>query len=219
LRGNVSDNGETKQSTQIPAHAINPAVEGDPVVPVGSLLRSVNLLGPEGEEDGLAATLEGSSMGVAVIESTATALAKWWATGGSAALVAVWVWAARYWPNQDPVTKRTIILSVAIFSAAMVLALGHLLSSDVRGRAVASAATFRARADIVDCVVRASLPDATNRAIPLPQLFHVGWSKGGDTRRDWVLLAVEGNAETDGLRFLIQRDTRHEWVSATELSF
>lgn len=215
----MSDNGETKQPTQIPANAINPAVEDDPVVPAGRLLRDVNLLGPEGEEDGFASTFEGSSMGVAVIESTATALAKWWATGGSAVLVAVWLWAAKYWPNQDPVTKRTIILSVAIFSAAMVLAVGHLLSSDVRGRAVASAATSRARADIVDSVIRASLTDETHRAIPLPQLFHVGWSKGGDTRRDWVVLAVAGNVESDGLRFLIQRDTRHEWVSATELSF
>lgn len=215
----MSDNGEKKQPTQIPADAIRPAVEGDLVVPVGSLLRNVNLLGKEAEEDGFASTLEGSSTPVAVIESTTTALAKWWATGGSAALVVVWVWAANYWPNQDPATKRTIILSVAIFSAALVLAVGHLLSSDVRGRAVASAATFRARADIVDSVIRASLTDATHRVIPLPQLSHVGWIKGGDTRHDWVLLAVEGNSESGGPRFLIQRDTRHEWVSATEISF
>lgn len=204
-------------SAQIPSKAVASGGE-DLVTPVRTLLESLYLLGTKDDvrEAGAPATLFGPPASVAVIEAGATALSKWWAAGGSAALTAGWVWAGTHWPT-DQDTVRVVIWTMGIFSAALVLAIGLLLATDVRSRGTAAAATIAARAAIADAVIAAAASAAVHRVVPLARPLDVTYLKVGAAEAGWVAVATQTSANGDGVRFLIQKGPSHVWVSEDEV--
>lgn len=151
-------------SVQLPGNAISPSAD-DIAAPARSLLVSLRLLGTDDdiEKAGqFGAIFIGPPQSVAVIEAGATALAKWWAVGLGAAAVTAWGSIATFWGEQPVDTHRVVLWIGAIVSAAALLAIGLIVSSDVRGRAAASVAAIEART-IIGRTTLELAKDATER--------------------------------------------------------
>jgi len=130
---------------------------GDDVLdPLDDLLTGINLLGPDGAATG---GVTAPAQSVAIIESGATALSKWWSTavaglGGVAAITAV---ATRFWNGVQGGTRIAVVAGVAGVVAASLIALAIIVGSDVRGRALGATAVYAARAKIAVEFLEASL--------------------------------------------------------------
>lgn len=145
----------------IPGKAVgnDAANDGDISKPTVDLLGNLNLL-PSNKDLELAGTwtagLQGPPQSVALIEASATALSKWWAAGLGATVLGAWGAVQTFWGDNPAPTQRVMLLAAAIASAAIVLAIGYLLASDIRGRAAASVATIEARARVATSMIAAS---------------------------------------------------------------
>lgn len=137
-----------QDDTKLPRGAVGPGT--DLVGPLQTVLRQINVLPDEKASASGASGLLSTPDSVAVIESGATALSKWWtalvgALGGTAVIVGA---VQRFWSNQTGGTRIALIASFAGFLAAAVLAIAIIVSADVRGRATGSVAEYNARSDV-----------------------------------------------------------------------
>ncbi|GAB2472159.1 hypothetical protein [Jatrophihabitans fulvus] len=204
-----------------PKHGVTlPHAAGDDIAPaVTGMLEDLYLLGSTTEmTEARARGLQSPAQSVAVIEAGATALAKWWATAGAALVGGVWTWAGTHWPA-DHATQRTIIWSLGLLSAALVLAMAHLISSDVRARATASVATITARAAVANRMVAASGLAIHQSVVPLAKPIPMNNIKAptGD-QEDWLAVAIRPESDGDTVAFLVQKQQRHQWVKEGEVS-
>lgn len=155
-----------KAKLDLPIPVPLPPPSSSIVDPLQRLLVGVSVLGKSPDRDAASefkSVFTGVSTGVAAIESTATALAKWWATaiGASGALAGIWTaWktsAANFWsPATDVGVRAAAIGAIALVFGTMVLAIAIILSADLRSRSVASAAQYGARAAIADAYMRSA---------------------------------------------------------------
>jgi hypothetical protein len=126
------------QPVSIPSDAINSTVE--PANQLSGLLTDLNLLGVPAD----------AGQGLAVLESTATNLTKWWGPalaalgGGTAVLGAI----NGFWGSLDEGPRSAVIGGSALVLAAAVIGIAIIINADVRARAQGQAATFAARAEI-----------------------------------------------------------------------
>jgi hypothetical protein len=119
---------------------IQTLLEGLDVLPTANDLKQANA----------GATFKGPPQSVAVIEAGATALSKWWATaaaalGGTAAITTA---ATKFWSGQHGGARIALIAGMAGVIGFALLAIAIMVASDVYGRAIATVATYQARAQI-----------------------------------------------------------------------
>lgn len=222
---------------QIPADAVS-ATASDILKPLNDLLgdQGLNIKGdPVATEEAgkLQAAFKGPPQSVALIEAGATALSKAWAAGLGAGVAAVWTGVIGWWGNQTPATQRVALWGAAIFTAAAVLGIAYLLSSDIRGRSIASVATIQARAQVAETMLRmaqkayipplpASAASATPTAppasaaelVPLPATIPAKYPARPSADEDgWQAIALFSDGESI-TRYLLTKDGRHVWVEA-----
>ncbi|MBV9793420.1 MAG: hypothetical protein JO016_05710 [Actinobacteria bacterium] len=144
--------------TQLVGAASDKASEIDEK-PLVRLLTAIGIKGTDEDtnaSDGPAAAFKGSTQSVAVIEATATAACKWWSAGLGVTVAGLWGGIFAWWNGQSPATQRVALWMAAIVTAAAVFGVAYLLGSDVKGRASASVATIRARAQVGDTALAAA---------------------------------------------------------------
>jgi hypothetical protein len=223
--------GADKPEVMIPGRAVayDEAAGKDLSQPVSDLLQRLNLLPNDdqlAEARGFVSAFAGSPQSVAVIESTATALSKWWAAGLSAAVGSAWAALRVFWDQIPASVQPSLLISLAVVSAAVVLAVGHILAQDVRGRSVASVATIEARASVARTMMgssersyKQSSEVPSTQLVSLPAGTIVRWTaKTGDLEESgWLALALK--IEGDNNFFKIAKDKTHAWVPESEIQF
>ena len=203
-----------------------PSSGGDVAPSIVSLLYDLNLLPTQADlaaAGGAGAVLGGPSQSVAVIESGATALSKWWAAGGSAVIVGAWAAVKLMWGANGDV-HAPILWCAAIVSAAIVLGVAYLLASDVRGRAAATVETVRARQEIGAALIDAALRNtaAAEQAEPpaiLPLRGLPSVNLDGADSDGWLAIAMEASTDADKVRYLLVKGDSKQWVGSNKVRF
>ena len=212
---------------QIPQNAMSGSPDGNDIAaPVVGMLNHLNLLPTDAdmkESEGFKAIFTGPASSVSVLEAGATALSKWWAVGLGASAVGLWASVRIFWTSLPQASQEVMMWSVAISSAAAVLALAYVLGSDVRGRAAAMVATIEARRAIATSMIgsaeRAYDPVGgaqVTHSFPLPTPMPARQLLGRDTG-GWLAIALEvGGPKT---RYLLVRGNEHLWVDDDNVEF
>ena len=195
-------------SVQVPSKAVSTA--DDVLSPTKRLLNGISLLGGEtdgdkaSDGDGFGSVWGGPPQSVALIEAGATAAAKWWGAGLSGAVVAAWAAVGTFW-GDNPDVHTALVTGAAIVTAALILAIGYLIASDVRGRAQAAAATIDARSKVAVAMLDAEetvyrRPPATYE----PELVALSPSRGVVNRKappgeepGWEAVALQRTVDAD----------------------
>jgi hypothetical protein len=215
--------------TRIPSKAVSP--DADVVKPTQSMLQGLQLLGPtenadKQDGDGLGSIVTGPPQSVALIEAGATAAAKWWAAGAGGAIVATWSAVLAWFGDQATAVQVAVLGAAGIVTAALVLAIGYLLASDVRGRAQAAAATIEARSKVALAMLNAAetvyeqpparfepqllaLPSALEARVP---------GRPADDEEGWLAIAIE-RSEDGQLRYLVVKGDQQQSCASDELVF
>ena len=110
-------------------------------------------------------TLSGPPQSVALIEAGATSVAKWWAAGAGVSFIGIWTAVKGFWADNGDL-HAVMLWCAALTSAALILAIAHLLSSDVRGRADAMVETIRTRGEVARAMLEAAR--STSAAVAAP---------------------------------------------------
>lgn len=138
-----------------------PPPPGDVHRPLEGLLIGASVLGSAADREGATGWrgVLGAPASVAAIESTATSMAKTWATltavGAPLAWIAAWNAAiADYWTEASSGERIAVIASFAATLAAVVVAIAIMVSADLKARSVASAGQYQARASIAEAYLR-----------------------------------------------------------------
>lgn len=212
--------------SQIPTKA---AGDGDDIAPpTTALLRELNLL-PSPEDlkaaSGFVAAFTGPPESVAVIEAGATAATKWSSAGLGAALAAVWAAVAGFWGGITDEVRVAVLLAGGLLSAAVVIAIGLLLSSDVRGRAAASVATIQARSLVAQAMTVAAQKSARDdgaTAVEVtalqPGLTARNHARPSADEDGWRVIALERSAD-GSIKYRLVKGSREALVSPPDLSF
>jgi hypothetical protein len=166
----------------------------------------------------------GPAQSVALIESGATSAAKWWSAGAGAAIIGAWGSVVAWWADQESGIKTSVIWAAGIVTAALALAIGYLVASDVRGRARAAAATIDARRTVavewIRAVVESYEPQAPQGAtlIAVPALDVRLTTRPSSDENDWRVIAIE--RQGDGtLKYVVVKDNAEHCVPASDLIF
>jgi len=214
---------------QIPGQAVSG--EKDLRQPARALLEDLNLLGTPEETKAagsFGAVLSGPPQSVAVIEAGATAATKAWTAGLGASVIATWVSVHQWYAGQAPNVKLTALGGAAFVTAALVLAIGYLVASDVRGRAAASVATIDARALIAKTMIQAAedahqpAPAAPSDAVQLIALPHPlparNLGEEGPDEGGWRAIAIE--RYPDGtLKYVVVKGSSEATKAVSEIKF
>lgn len=213
---------------QIPGKAVSDAT--DLRQPVRLLLEDLNLLGSVTETnkaEGFKAAFTGPPQSVAVIEAGATAAAKWWAAGLGASVVATWGSVVAWWANQEIPIKVGALGGAAFVTAALVVAIGYLLASDVKGRAAASVATIEARALLAETMIwaaenaheEAAPATSAPQVVPLPSGVQAkNHDRPAGDEDGWLAVAMERHTE-GGLKYILVKGSSEATVPASKLEF
>jgi hypothetical protein len=216
-----------------------PALEGGNIAESAvSLLYDLNLLPPQNDLEKAgqgSAAFTGPPQTVALIEAGGTAISKWWATGGSVLILAVWGAVTAFWNNSNNTDLHgQLVWSGAILSAALVLGIAYLLSSDMRGRSLAMVETIQARREIGMAFIAAAsqhptgasaaLPSAAlASAAPSPQILPVQLMNArnldGADSSGWHVIAMQPNADAAQVKYLLVKGEITEWVGSSSVHF
>jgi len=158
----------------------------DLLVPLQKLLTGINALGSSNDSTGGA--FQKPSQAVAIIESGATALTKWWsgavgAVGGATAITAA---ITKFWSGQHGDVRIALLATTGGVLVAVAIALAVIVSSDVHGRAMGAAAIYATRAQVtstmLELICRSQKPPAEGGAAALsPAVFANAASEGAKT--------------------------------------
>ena len=154
---------------QIPEQATAP--NGDDLLgPLQQLLTGVNTLG--GANGSTGGAFSSPAQSVAVIESGATALTKWWsgaiaALGGATAITAA---VTRFWNGQQGGARIAMIATTGAVVAAIAIALAIIIHGDVTGRAAGAVAIYAARQGITETFLEVSRPPPPTGVTPPAQV-------------------------------------------------
>jgi len=206
----------------IPNNAVSDG--GDLSAPSAELLRDLSLLPTAADvakAGEISSAFTGSPSSVAVIEAGATALAKAWAAGLGALVASAWGSIAIFWTNYQ--AQRSVILwAVSIATAALVLAIGYIVGSDVRGRAAATVATYEARADVATAMLSAAREANKTRAAAVAEDWEVmalpiglkveNAIEHGGNEQDWSALLLRSRGDKN--EYWLVKGKSHRWVDA-----
>lgn len=194
---------QVAESVRFPGNATDATAE-DLSAPLTRLLQNLSLLGTPDDlkkADGASAAIFGTPQSVAIIEAGATALGKWWsvALAGSAVVTGALAAWKGIWSGEHDVVRLGIVVAAALILSAIALALGAIVSSDVRGRAVGAAALFQARAGIATDFLTLSKSTSTQTSDPLTTTLLAAAAVGAG-----ILARIKGQAAyktVSGVRF------------------
>lgn len=213
------------EDVRLPGNAID-SNGSDVAGPAVAILRQLYLLPTSTELDkaGSASSLFGGPpQSVAVIEAGATALSKWWAAGLGASVLGGWGAFAAFWDEQGGASQRALILAAAIASAAVILAIGYIVGSDVRGRAAAAVATMEARTSVAETIMRlARGREEEGLAVTITPLQprSVKYLKKPSADEDgWVAIAMQSKSDGSVRKFLLVKGAADEWAGSDEVQF
>jgi hypothetical protein len=221
------------EDVRIPSNAVS--TDTDVAKPTQALLQRLQLLGPteddgtpkEGADgDGYGSIFTGPPQSVALIEAGATAAAKWWAAGAGGAIVVTWGAVLTWFGDQDTAVQVAVLGAAGIVSAALVLAIGYLLASDVRGRGLAAAATIEARSKVALTMVGAAetlyqRPAAKfePQLVALPTALEARLkARLSEDEDGWRAIAIE-RAEDGDLRYIVVKGDEQVSCRPGELVF
>jgi hypothetical protein len=130
---------------------------------LASLLTTLDLLGNDKDAGG---AFSSPKLNTAAIESTATMLTKWWtaalaALGGTTTIAAA---ATRFWAGLSGGSRTAVIAGTCGLLVAIAVALGWIISSDLRARAVAQSAVYQARAAVAAAYLQGASPGKSTGA-------------------------------------------------------
>jgi hypothetical protein len=212
----------------IPSKAVGEGT--DLVIPTRDLLQALNLIGTDQDiEDAgkVTAIFSGPPQSVALIEAGATAASKWWSAGLGVTAIGLWTSVATFWSAQDTVTQRVVLAGASLFAAVVVLAIAHLLASDIRGRAAATVAVVQARAAVAHDMVSAAQATYTPpieapqqpSVTPLASQLKANFKRAdGADEEGWLAVALVTAANGDR-QYLIVKDDRDVVVPVEDLRF
>lgn len=145
---------------QIPGKSISE--DGDDLLtPITTLLDALNMLPSKADLDqaNAGSTLGGPPQSVAIIESGATALSKWWsvAAAGLGGTAAISTAVSKFWAGQHGGERIALIASMAGVVGAALVSIAIIVASDVRGRAAGGVAQYNARAQIASQFISAAV--------------------------------------------------------------
>lgn len=213
----------------IPGKAVDDGQQ-DLKPPVRRQLEDLLLLPKSGESgDGFITALTGPPQSVALIEAGATAATKWWSAGLSAVATVASGLLVGFWNSEASVeVKMALIIGLAVLLAAVVVAIGMLLSADVRGRAAATVATVNARAQVAAAMTQAaeavfvhpnngSLAPATENGEPAHIVPLAGFSARYNQVEDrdaddWMVLGMRPDADGKVKEYVIAKGNRPHTV-------
>lgn len=212
---------------QIPSRAVSD--KEDLRQPVRALLEDLNLLGTTREDqeaDGFDAVFAGPPQSVALIEAGATAASKWWAAGLGATAVATWGSVAAWWGDQETAIQVAVVGGAAIVTAALAIAIGHLIASDVRGRAAAAVSLIEARANLATTMIKAAETvykpapaESAVEIVPLPnQLRARNLDRPRGDKAGWLAVAMERHPDGK-IKYIVVKGSLEERVPAARLAF
>src|SRR6202035_1466809 len=150
--GTSMNNGTQRITVQFPGEAFGDHSD-DLSPPIVQLLQDLHVLASGtdlAQADGRQAAFKGPPQSVAIIEAGATALGKWWATtlGAGAGLTAIVATVQGIWGNEHDLVRVAFVGGAAVVLAALAVAIGLIVSGDVRGRAAGAVAEYQARAQV-----------------------------------------------------------------------
>lgn len=189
------------------------------------LLPTAEDLGKSEAQNALSAAFGGPPQSLALIEAGATALSKWWAAGAGASILGVWGGVAGFYAGQPDETQRVILWGAVISTAVLVLAITHLLTTDLRGRVAVQMATIKARTEAAQTIIETFTvppePGGDSADVcPLPMPHSVrNISVEGKDEEDWSLLAMRLAKEMDDVKFLVARGDTKAWVPSRQIIF
>ena len=206
--------------------------DGDDIAgPTKATLEALYLL-PTSEDlnkaGGPAAALLGPPQSVAVIESTATAFSKWWTVFLAGTGAAVWGSIVTFWDKNGGSTQRVILWAVALVSAALVLAIGYIIGSDVRGRAAATVATIHAREAVASEMIRSAAelgaidrPGQPPVITPIPDRNVSYTARPSNDEQGWRVLAMSqnGSGSAQDIKYLVVKGQVQAWAPGEDLDF
>jgi hypothetical protein len=119
-----------------------------------------------------------------------------------------------------------VVGGAALVTAAVVVAVGFLIASDVRGRAAASVAIVEARAALAETMIRAAQSayepapmSSPAQIIPLSNHIPVKYlAKGGSDEEGWLAVAMERGSD-GGLKYIVVKESSEVRATASELEF
>jgi hypothetical protein len=206
----------------IPNDAVDSAK--DISVPSVQFLRDLSLLPAEGDlaKAKGAKSFLGPPSSVAIIEAGATALSKAWALGLATFVGVAWGAVLKFW-GANPDQRSVMLWAASITTAALVVAIGYIVASDVRGRAAAMVATYEARADIAIAVIAAAREASKAKAPPkgdweeraLPEALVVENTEPGVNPSGWAAFLIRSRG--DEHQYFLVKDNSHRWVDAARV--
>lgn len=118
-----------------------------------------------------------------------------------------------------------LLLGAAIATAAITVAIGYLLASDVRGRAQAMVATIEARAHVAQSVIRAAhiaagsaAVDDSTRVITALTAKKVKYTATAEADMDeWTLFLMSTKPDGSDEQYYLCKGTRHNWVPSDQV--
>ncbi len=213
---------------KIPSQAVS--LEGaDLCKPVRGLLEGLDLLGTTDEAkkaEGFHGLLFGPPQSVALIEAGATAASKWWAAGLGVAVIPLWGIVASWYDGQPEKIQVVLLAGASLITAALVIAIGYLIASDVRGRATAAIAVIDARTKVATSMLEAArtlyAPPATSappELVPLPKAIRAKNHKvPAPDQTDWLAVAIERTGD-GSIKYLLVKDSSQASLPASDVEF
>jgi len=139
----------------------------------------------------------------------------------------VWTSVKVFWDDNSgqPGTQRIMLIAAAIATAALILAIGYLLASDVRGRAQAMVATINARADVARAVIEVAhgdFPPSTTDSrtfVPVAPRGVRYTAVASENELNWTLLAMSTKDDGTDPKLFISKDSTSLWVPSDQVVF
>jgi hypothetical protein len=212
---------------QIPSKAVSDAE--DVRKPTRDLLEDLYLLGSKADYDkagDFTAIFKSPPQSVALIESGATTASKYWAAGLGAAVLLMWGYIRKWWPNEHDSVRVAAIASAGFVTAIFAVAVSYLFASDVRGRALAAVATVEARARVAvemieaaKAVFKGATGPSSGQLIPLPAGVKARNSgEPASNEKGWLAVAIE--LQPDGKRkYVLVKGNSEKVVDASDVDF
>lgn len=223
---------------QIPGGAVDSGSSGNDLLePTTLLLQKLGLLSDPTSSSKV--TLSGGTpRELQLIEAGVTSVTKWWTAGGAATVAVIWGSVSGWWATQDSPVRSTALDAAAIVTAALILAVGYLLATDLRSRGTAACARISARAVVADRMIKAAeaasqphaQPPAANspasvsasaqpagQIIPLPKPLEVANLDGTD-EPGWMAVAMMQGASGD-IKYVVVKEDRQQTLAVPQLSF
>jgi hypothetical protein len=141
-------------------------------------------------------------------------------------LIAAWGSVLAWWADQGETVKVAVLGAAALVTAALVLAIGYLLASDVRGRAAAAVAVVQARAKLATAMLEAARavyepprPEAAVELVPLPATLRAKYpGRPSGDEGGWRAVALERHSDGT-IKYIVVKGSSQASEPASALEF